>query len=97
MKRFFSILLCATAILTACEKSKPTTTTDPAQGSEVTFTSEINTRVTDNLFDEGDVISVSAFENNAMYSDCVAYSYSNGLFTSNDPIVYANGDQRLQF
>ncbi len=48
------------------------------------------------MFEEGDNISVNAFDESEYFISKV-YSYSNGVFSSADPIVYANPSQKLSF
>ncbi len=72
------------------------------QSLDVTFETSIttSTRVTANLFDEGDEIFVSASDATTFIPQATNRSYtynSEALFTASNPIVYTSTDQKLIF
>lgn len=87
MKKFLFLALAMSAVLTSCQKGEQSQET---QSGEVTFKTEIVTKVAGGVFETGDEISVVALENGAVGSDAV-YSYANGSFTSTEAIELEEG------
>ncbi len=96
MKKLFLYALGVAALVTSCNKSESSIT----KSDEVTFTSKINsltTRVSETLFDEGDVIGVFAEDGGSLYANNVAYTFADGKFSSLNNIEYNDVDQQLSF
>ncbi len=87
MKRLSLFLFGIIALTTSCQQQEVGDFT--AAKSGISFRTAIDTRVEGNLFENGDPISVSAFtEAGVEYASNAEYTYSEGYFTSQDPIVY---------
>ncbi len=81
----------------SCSKDAPSTPTDPTVDSgAITFTESISTmatKATDTAFEAGDEISVTAYDvTGALYASNASYIYDSGLFSSENPIIYGEGD-----
>ncbi len=101
MKNLFKISTALVATAAICMFPSCTKDTTPGTGSSIdtsviTFTEGINkmaTRATDTAFESADVISVTAYDSTgAIFASDVEYTYNNGLFSSEDPIIYGEGD-----
>ncbi|MFI3269118.1 MAG: fimbrillin family protein [Rikenellaceae bacterium] len=95
MKHFLiSALLCSA--LVACESDAGLSPEDA--NAAISFTSNTSTRATDTSFEESDAISVAAYTSDGTaYAEDVIYRYSEGTFTSDDPIKYSTSNQELSF
>ncbi len=94
MKKHF-LLLCATIALFSCQKSPELA--DPT-GDAIRFTTEINTRVKDNLFEDGDQITVAAFADQEMTDEALySFSKAEGVFNSDEPIVKSVSNKELSY
>ncbi|MFI3289762.1 MAG: fimbrillin family protein [Rikenellaceae bacterium] len=95
MKKLLTLLTTA-MLFSACEKS-PDEVGETA--SQITFKSSIAsaTRVVSDVFEDGDKISVTAFDGSTTYADQVGYVYDGSTFSSSSPIYYANETQELSF
>ncbi len=102
MKRLFKAagVLCAVVavcFVSSCAKeslgSEINTNMDPYA---ISFTEGINTmatRATEVAFEAGDEISVTAYSGGSEYATNKRYTYSASLFSSDDPIIYPQGDE----
>ncbi len=94
----FSLLLSVAAVsMTSCSKDQgqEIASTD---SNGITFTENITaTKVTGSSFDTNDVISVTAYNGNAVYVGNATYTYNGSIFSSTDPIVYTNDVTELSF
>lgn len=104
MKNLFNLsrlLFAAFAVLATVSCQQSLTTTDPSveeDSSTITFLGDVGTRATDTQFEEGDEISVTAYDSEgAVFAGNVLYSYSGSLFSSDSPIRYESEDQELSF
>ncbi len=95
ISQYISTVAILALLFSACDKSHNDTET----GLEITFQSSITpeTRVTDDLFDKGDEISVSALDGTSSYAESVSYVYDGSIFYSTTPIYYTSVDQTLSF
>lgn len=95
MKQKLLLALSVLLTLFACQQTEltPEINTD-----EVSFKSQISaaSRVADNMFETGDVISVAAYQNNVEY-DITDYIYGGSTFTSTSPIVKSQSDVELSY
>lgn len=83
----------------SCAKSTDTNESLNIETSEVSFSGSISpiTRVTSDVFESGDQIYVSAYENGSIYSSQMSYTYDGSLFSSSDPIYFNTNTQQLAF
>ncbi len=95
MKKLLTLLTTA-MLLSACEKT-PNEVGETA--SQITFKSSISsaTRVVSDVFEDGDKITVTAFDGSTTYADQVEYVYDGSTFSSTSPIYYASEAQELSF
>ncbi len=92
MKRDLLLLLSALVALTSCSKDDVVTTTDP-QTTQISFTTEIKTRVSGSSFEAGDAVSVYAFDGATQYASA-EYTYADSKFSSTNPITYIGDDEK---
>ncbi|MFI3287229.1 MAG: fimbrillin family protein [Rikenellaceae bacterium] len=91
MQKFYPLVLGALFLATACQTQIASVEEEVASTQGVSFATAIDSRVAGSVFESGDLISVSAFSDEALsvlYADNVEYEYSNGIFSSEDPILY---------
>ncbi|MFI3287482.1 MAG: fimbrillin family protein [Rikenellaceae bacterium] len=97
MKKLFTLtltLLIVAIVGSSCRREvEPGTRYEP---TEITFTSSINTRVTDTQFDNGDKIYVMGISDEDSYA-LVQYAYSGGIFSSDTPFAYEEEGDKLEF
>ncbi len=97
MKKLFTLTL--TLLVVAIIGSSCRREVEPGtryETTEITFTSSINTRVTDTQFDNGDKIYVMGISDEDSYA-LVQYAYSGGIFSSDTPFAYYDEDDKLEF
>lgn len=94
MKKNF-LLIGALATLFSCQEMQDSL----GELNSVSFLSEINgtTRVTGEMFDSGDEISVEATSNSSSSTLKATYSYSDQVFSSTEPIIKTSEDELLTF
>ncbi len=99
MKKFFTMISAFVSIAllgSSCQENSNFET--PADGSAISFTSQITTRATDIQFEDGDQISVTATTpDGANNQENVGYSYANGIFSSETPICYDKSNTEYSF
>ncbi|MFI3287595.1 MAG: fimbrillin family protein [Rikenellaceae bacterium] len=96
MKKHLLLLTSAVIAFTACRRD-----VEPGErDTEISFKTEITTptRVTDNLFEAGDNIVVTATDEDGKdFVANVSYSFASDLFTSSSPITKDDQSTKLQF
>lgn len=93
-------------MLYSCTSALTDDTTTPDVGGDsadvntaITFTPSVNgvTRVTSDLFEMEDQISVTALDGTSLFASNVLYAYDGDRFTSDSPIFFSNEAQELTF
>lgn len=96
MKKHLLLLTSAVIAFTACRRD-----VEPGErDTTISFTTEITTptRVTDNLFEAGDNIVVTATDEDGKdFTSNVSYSFASDLFTSLSPITKDAESTKLQY
>ena len=102
MKRITLYMMAAMLLSISCNQESDTPVSD-ANPDAVAFSANIReiTRATDIAFEDGDQISLFASDKGSIYSDNYAqnikYTYSEGLFTTQDELVYPDRNTTLSF
>ncbi|MFI3279717.1 MAG: fimbrillin family protein [Rikenellaceae bacterium] len=95
-RKFIFAAILAASTFVSCNNEELANLEQPLS-SVVTFGSSI-TRVTGNAFDDGDQISVVAFDSdNLLFGDATTYTYSDGNFASSSPIKLPEGGSLSYF
>ncbi len=94
MKKLMVLLMGVAVALSSCSKNEEALVA--SDSNVVTFTSDdIRTRVTDNVFDAGDVITVQAFSDGVAFASAdYSYAGNSNEFSSTNPITYT-GDEAV--
>ncbi len=86
MKKLFSIFALAAAAfaLTSCQSEADEVNPAPQQGNEIRISAQVGdyTRVEGTSFENGDEVSLIAYNGEAKYIDNALFSYADGAFTS---------------
>ncbi len=94
---FINTLLLSLSIVAVTSCQKDNDPDIPSSGS-ISFQAEISSRASETTFDQGDEISVTAYNSDGgTYSQNIRYTYSDGTFTSTTPITYPSDQQQLSF
>ncbi len=80
------LALLSTAIASCSRQSDDSISTSTSTLNDVTFSSQIATRVSGVNFELGDIISVTALLDGVVCNDGVGYEYDGSLFSSANPI-----------
>ncbi len=94
------LLFASIALVAACQNSNTEFEESTLElGEEVTFMSSIasQTRVSDNSFDVGDQIVVSAMDGSEIYAESIIYTYDGTIFSSTTPISHKSGSSELSY
>lgn len=92
MRKLYPLFLIALLFGASCSE-KVTGEVEQPQG--ISFKTAIDSRVAGNVFEEGDLISVSAFEDESfttLFADNAQYKFQGGKFVSDNSIVYNKFD-----
>ncbi len=105
-KLFFTATALTVAMLYSCTSALTDDSTTPDVGGDsadvntaITFTPSVNgvTRVTSDLFEVEDQISVTALDSTDLFASNIIYAYDGDIFTSDSPIFFSDESQKLTF
>ncbi len=93
------LLFCLSALFAvACTEGIEEDVTLDANTGAVNFEATMTTRATDTSFENGDEISVTAYDSDGnAYAQSALYTYSGVLFSSDAPIMKLNASQELSY
>lgn len=101
MKQIYSnlaLMLSFVAFSISCnEVDEIVETPEPEPTVQISFTSVIQTRVTENMFDEGDEIFVQSYNSDNEPESNATYSYSSSVFSSASPIYIVENEDVSYF
>ncbi len=105
MNRLFLVAALAAFTFSSCDKMIGNATDELLDDKtedtlEVTFDPSLTsaTRVTSDLFETYDCITVNAEDTNGeTFASAVSYTYRNGIFSSDNPIMFESSSQELMF